>query len=435
MFATINTCYSANIIIKYLSEIPRANQSIKLPSSFLKSTLFFLFSCSPFLLIWLNGLETAITLSILLFVIRKIVEKNESNLNITIYALLLCRPEIGICTLITVFLLRKRNIFYRKQIVLKSFLVFTAPFLLCKIMIGSYFPSSIIRVPIGSDNSILSKIIRLIKQLMHLPDYFIHYFIPNEGINYYPGLLKTFLLMFLILTWSYVLLNRIMKIRIFDSGFKNTILRAKTLVSDDGFAFIFIFLVLLTLALSASGSGIGEQGRYFTYQFFLFVFILARLSFFTPQTIRLLIITNIFFAPATVYEVLAINDFTNSVLKPLTKIIGEIGGPNDTLALDSAGMLSTSFKGNIIDVYGLGTNRYAKIHGNFAEVYKIINADKPRFILAWETEFPTYYLDSAHYKLAIKNAELEKITSYRSSFLGKEILPVMALYEVKYQPK
>jgi len=435
MFATINISYSTKNIIKYLSEIPTANLVIKLPSSFLKSISLFLFSCCPFLIIWLNGLETAITLSILLFVIRKIVEKNASNLNITIYALLLCRPEIGICTLITIFLLRKRKIFYRKLFVIKSFLVFIAPFVLCKIITGSFFPSSIVRVPIGNDNSILSKMIRLVKQLMHLPDYFIHYFIPSEGINYYPNLLKTFLFIFLILTWSYILLYRIVKIRFFNNGIRNTILRTKTLISDDGFAFIFVFLVLLTLALSASGSGIGEQGRYFIYQFFLFIFILVRFSFLTPQTVRLLIVANIFFMPATVYEVLAINNFTNSVLKPLTNIIGELGEPSDTLALDSAGMLSTSFKGNVIDVYGLGTSRYAKIHGNFAEVYKTINTDKPKFILAWETDVPTYYLDSAHYKLAIKNAEIVKITSYRSSFLGKEILPVMALYEVKYESR
>jgi hypothetical protein len=435
MFATINTYYSAKIIIKYLSEIPRANQSIELPSSFLKSILLFLFSCSPFLLIWLNGLETAITLSILLFVIRKIIEKNESNLNIIIYALVLCRPEIGICTLITVFLLRKRVFFYKKLIVLKSSLVFIAPFIICKVIVGSYFPSSIVRVPIGSDNLILSKIIRLIKQLLHLPDYFVHYFIPSDGINYYPNLLKIFLFISLILTWGFILLYKIVKIRIFNIGFKAIIRRSKTLMSDDGFAFIFVFLVLLTLVLSASGSGIGEQGRYFTYQFFLFIFILIRFSFFTSQTIRLLIVTNIFLFPATIYEVLAINNFTNSVIKPLTDIVGEIGGPKDTLALDTAGILSTSFKGNVIDVYGLGTNRYAKIHGNFTEVYKTINADKPRFILAWETTRPTYYLDSAHYKLAIKNAEIVKIASYRSSLLGREIPPVMALYEVKYQPK
>lgn len=431
MLATLNSCSSTKFIVQYLIRISEAEQKRVKYGPSLKSILLFLFSCSPFLLAWLNGLETAITLSILLFVIRKIIEKDSTFLNLGLYALVLCRPEIGVCTLISVILLRKRLFTNTYKFIIKICSVYCAPFVICKIITGSFFASSIIRVPLGTNTSIFEKVILLIKQLLHFPEFFIRFFIPSEGMYYYSNLFKTLLIVSVVLIWGYVLLNIVLKFKLRNS-FKGINLRLRKILDDEVFSFIIVFLISLTLALSASGSGIGENGRYFIYQFFLIIFVLIRFSFFSSVAISLLISANLLLLPATLLEVLAINNFTNNVIKPLTKVVGEIGKPDDTLALDSAGMLSLNFKGNVIDVYGLGTNRYAKIHGDFVEVYKTINIDKPDFILAWETTIPTYYLDSAHYLIAIKDAKILKIASYQSFFLGRAMAPKMGLYRVEY---
>jgi hypothetical protein len=147
----------------------------------------------------------------------------------------------------------------------------------------------------------------------------------------------------------------------------------------------------------------------------------------------MLSILNFCLLPFLIIEVMAINHFTNNVLKPLTKMVGEIGQVSDTLAIDSAGLLSSSFKGNVIDVYGLGTSRYAKVHGDFNKVYEILNIDKPKYVIAWETSKPTYYLDSAHYQNALKNVESKTIVKYSSRFLGMQLLPTMVLYQLEYK--
>ena len=67
------------------------------------------------------------------------------------------------------------------------------------------------------------------------------------------------------------------------------------------------------------------------------------------------------------------------------------------------------------------------------KVYEILNIDKPKYVIAWETSKPTYYLDSAHYQNALENVESKTIAKYTSTFLGMQLLPTMVLYQLEYK--
>jgi len=433
LLAVIFSVFNANIIVRHMSNIKQEKYRTPQSKSYYKLLMIFMFSSGSSAIIWLNGLETSITLAVLLMAIRSLVEKKASWLRISIYLLVLTRPEIGIATLITVLILKKRAILEKKQLIIKSVIIFVLPMILSKIITGSFFPSSIVRVPVGNNDLIFNKFILFIKQIIHLPEYFILYFIPAEGVKYLSDTLTLIVITFVALTWCILVFRQVRRVHVLNTSVTKIISNLRKILVDDASAFIFIFLLILTFSLSAAGAGLGEQGRYFIYQFFLIVFLFIRFSFFTSKLLLMLSILNFCLLPFLIIEVMAINHFTNNVLKPLTKTVGEIGQASDTLALDSAGLLSTSFKGNVIDVYGLGTSRYAKVHGDFNQVYKILNTDKPKYVIAWETSKPTYYLDSAHYQKALENVESKTVEKYKSTFLGMQLLPTMVLYELEYK--
>lgn len=433
LLAVIFSVFNANIIVRHMSNIAQEKYGNHQSRSYSKLLMIFMFSSGSSAIIWLNGLETSITLAVLLMAIRSLVEKKATWLRTSIYLLVLTRPEIGIATLITVLVLKKRAILQKNQLVIKSVIIFVLPMTLSKIITGSFFPSSIVRVPVGNNDLIFSKVTLFVKQLVHLPEYFILYFIPAEGIKYVSDSFTLTLISFVALTWGIIIFNKVRRLYVLSTSVTKIISNSKKILADDTSAFVFIFLLILTFSLSAAGAGLGEQGRYFIYQFFLIVFLLVRFSFFTSKLLLMLSILNFCLLPFLIIEVIAINHFNNNVLKPLTKMVGEIGQESDTLAIDSAGLLSSSFKGNVIDVYGLGTSRYAKVHGDFNEVYNYINMDKPKYVIAWETSKPTYYLDSAHYQKALKNVDQKAIVKYKSSFLGRQLYPTMVLYRIDYK--
>ena len=433
LLAVIFSVFNANIIMRHMSNIAQEKYGTPQSKSYSKLLMIFMFSSGSSAIIWLNGLETSITLAVLLMAIRSLVEKKATWLRTSIYLLVLTRPEIGIATLITVLVLKKRAILQKNQLVIKSVIIFVLPMILSKIITESFFPSSIVRVPVGNNDLIFSKVILFVKQLVHLPEYFILYFIPAEGIKYLSDSFTLTLISFVALTWCIIVFNKVRRIHVLNTSVTKIISNFRRILADDASAFVFIFLLILTFSLSAAGAGLGEQGRYFIYQFFLIVFLLIRFSFFTSKLLLMLSILNFCLLPFLIIEVMAINHFTNNVLKPLTKMVGEIGQVSDTLAIDSAGLLSTSFKGNVIDVYGLGTSRYAKVHGDFNKVYEILNIDKPKYVIAWETSKPTYYLDSAHYQNALENVESKTIVKYSSTFLGMQLHPTMVLYQLEYK--
>lgn len=136
--------------------------------------------------------------------------------------------------------------------------------------------------------------------------------------------------------------------------------------------------------------------------------------------------------PSVYAEVGSSIAFNDQVLYPVAKKIQDVTGSKDTIMLDSAGLISMFGEGKIIDVYGLGTQRYSEIHGDFNRVYKLIDEDRPDFIVAWKMDKPTYYLDSAHYELALLNAEIIPIFSRQDSYLGKNSYPELVIYRVIY---
>jgi hypothetical protein len=89
----------------------------------------------------------------------------------------------------------------------------------------------------------------------------------------------------------------------------------------------------------------------------------------------------------------------------------QITDDKSTTAIDSAGYLSLFINGKIIDVYGLGTMRYAKVHSNFPAVYNLLKSEELDYIITWPSSEPKYYLDSAHYNTALANKKISLIFS------------------------
>jgi hypothetical protein len=99
----------------------------------------------------------------------------------------------------------------------------------------------------------------------------------------------------------------------------------------------------------------------------------------------------------------------HSTLRPMALYISKITTPQSITAIDSAGYLSLFINGKIIDVYGLGTMRYAKIHGDFSKVYRLIKSEKLDYVITWPSKEPNYYLDSAHYSIALGGSNLDLV--------------------------
>jgi hypothetical protein len=88
-------------------------------------------------------------------------------------------------------------------------------------------------------------------------------------------------------------------------------------------------------------------------------------------------------------------------VRPIAIAASQVTNDESITAIDSAGYLSLFINGKIIDVYGLGTMRYAKVHGNFPAVYKLLQSENLDYVVTWPNNTPKYYLDSAHYDGAL----------------------------------
>jgi hypothetical protein len=394
--------------------------------------LVFFATLYPILVIWTNGLETSLGLFLVVRIARKLLEGEYRGLHLNVILLILTRPDLGLSVLIVLFTLTFTKSLSNLKYLIEGVSVFLIPIIITKIVTGEFLTSSISRVPIGGNEDIYYKLISAVKNLLRAPVYFANFSVPHDGFNalsnFIPSSIK-FFSMGLFLYFLSLTAGRVLFLYRTASDFPRYLENIHF-----GKMIIFLYLMSLITVSSLTGTGLGEFNRYFV---FIYVIALILILISEPKLIHLgaiksLLLVNLLMMPAAFVEVGSSITLNNQVLYPVAKKVQKIANERDIVMLDSAGLISILGKGKIIDVYGLGTQRYSKIHGDFKQVYRLINKDRPDFIVAWKMDKPTYYLDSAHYELALVNAKLIPVFSRRDSYFGKNSYPELTIYRVNY---
>jgi hypothetical protein len=394
--------------------------------------LVFVSTLYPILTIWTNGLETSLGLFLVVRIVKKLLLSEYRGLQFIVVLLILTRPDLGLSALIVLFILTVTKFLPNLRFFLGGLTVFLFPMIVSKIATGNFLTSSISRVPIGGNEDLYYKLISSIKNLLRAPIYFANFPVPHNGFDILAAYVPTFIKFISIGIFLYFLFfasKRIFSIHAANSSF----LLYKEKI-DAGKLTIALYLFALLLVSSITGTGLGEFNRYFVFMYViaLILILVLKPKLLNLRAIKLLATINLIMIPSVYAEVGSSIAFNNQVLYPVAKKIQDVTGSKDTIMLDSAGLISIFGEGKIIDVYGLGTQRYSEIHGDFNRVYELIDEDRPDFIVAWKMDKPTYYLDSAHYELALLNAEIIPIFSRQDSYLGKNSYPELIIYRVIY---
>ena len=299
-------------------------------------------------------------------------------------------------------------------------------------MTDEFLTSSISRVPIGGNEDIYYKLISAVKNLLRTPVYFANFSVPHDGFDILSSFIPTsikFISLGLFLYFLFLTTVRVLFLY-------RSVLNFSRCLEEIHFGKMTIFLYLMSLIAvsSLTGTGLGEFNRYFVfmYEIALILILISEPKVIHLGVIKLLLVINLLMMPAAFVDVGRSITLNNQVLYPVAKKVEEITNTKDTIMLDTAGLISIFGEGKIIDVYGLGTQRYSKIHGDLKQVYQLINKDRPDFIVAWKMDKPTYYLDSAHYELALLNAQIIPVFSRRDSYFGKSFHPELTIYRVNY---
>ena len=386
----------------------------------------------PILIIWTNGLETSIGLFLIVRIIKKLLINEHRRLELLIALLILTRPDLGLSAVIVLLILTLTKFLRSPRFLLGGISVFLAPMIFSKIITGDFLTSSISRVPIGGNEDIYFKLISAVKNFLRVPIYFANFTVPHGGFDILSGFVPTFVKFVSIGIFLYFLLLASMQVLSLYRASSNFTINFQAF--NLGKLIIFLYLLSLLAVSSITGTGLGEFNRYFVFMYViaLILILASKPKFFYVGLLKLLLIINLIMIPSVFVEVGSSIAFNNQVLYPVAKKMQEITQSNDTTMLDSAGLISNFAKGKVVDVYGLGTQRYSKVHGDFKQVYQLIYKDKPDFIVAWKLDKPTYYLDSAHYKLALLNAEFHPVFSRQDSYFSKSSYPELAIYRVVY---
>jgi hypothetical protein len=394
--------------------------------------LIFFTTLYPILVIWTNGLETSLGLFLVVRIAKKLLINDYKQMQLLVALLILTRPDLGLSAVIVLLILTLTKLLSSFRFFLEAITVFLFPMIISKIVTGEFLTSSISRVPIGGSEDVYYKLISAIKNLLRAPIYFANFTVPHDGFNILSGFVPTLIKFISVVVFLYFLFLAASQFILLYSAKSNFLLGTDKLNTTK--LTFFLFLTALLLVSSIIGTGLGEFNRYFVfiYTIALILILISEPKFIHVGTIKLLITINLFMTPFVFVEVGSSITFNKQVLYPVAKKVQEITNSKDTLMLDTAGLISVFGRGKIIDVYGLGTQRYSKIHGDFKQVYALIEKDRPNFIVAWKMDKPTYYLDSAHYELALLNAKIIPVFSRLDSYFGMNFHPELTIYRVIY---
>jgi len=202
-------------------------------------------------------------------------------------------------------------------------------------------------------------------------------------------------------------------------------------LSDAKVTLFFIIVAYVFLPVIIAGEG--EWGRYVSPILPILYLLLAIIINFKLIVYYAFISLNIAMLPLYVISHVNISSVMNSLYLPVGQKLTEITNKNEVVAIDSAGYLAHYIVGQVVDVYGLGTTRYMKIHGDFDAVYQQLRDDKIDYAATWSYDKPTAYLDSAHFRKAFgDDMVIEVYRSHLSSLteIGGEYPKNLVIYKI-----
>jgi hypothetical protein len=197
---------------------------------------------------------------------------------------------------------------------------------------------------------------------------------------------------------------------------------------------VILFIVMASYVfLPVIIAGEGEWGRYVSPVIPILYLLLTLILNFKVFIFYIFITLNILLTPIYALSHINVSSVLNSLYFPVAIKLNELSSNNEVIAIDSAGYLAHFIQGTVIDVYGLGTTRYMKIHGDFDLVYQQLRDDKIDFAATWSYEIPTAYLDSAHYRKAFGEDAVVEI--FRSNLkapteIGGEYPKHLVIYKI-----
>jgi hypothetical protein len=182
-------------------------------------------------------------------------------------------------------------------------------------------------------------------------------------------------------------------------------------LSDAKFILFVVMAAYVFLPVIIAGEG--EWGRYVSPALPILYLLLTLILNLRTIAFYIFLGLNVMLTPVYAVSHINISSVLDSLYLPVGLKLNEISDNNEVVAIDSAGYLAHFIDGTVVDVYGLGTTRYMKIHGDFDAVYQQLRDDKIDYAVTWSFEKPTAYLDSAHFRKAFGSESVVEV--YRST--------------------
>jgi len=382
----------------------------------------------PVMFSFTTGLETGFTMTLLLVQLNYFLDKKITNFTIVSVLLSVSRPENIILNFAYILLLVYKNLKkYDFKIYISVIIIFMSLFivpLLNYYFTGEYKTASAARVHF---NGVLKVMFAIANALS------VQYTHPNWLPTEYKYVFNTIKFLFsgvVLASLVYFIMKKYKKYNLVNI---NSLIVNEKNNENRIFILLIVILAYSFLPLLTSIS-FADYGRYLSPVIPFYVLLLILAVNFNKKIVKLLIGLNLLMISFYFVSHVNATSILGKTLKPIAIKLSNISDENSTIALDTAGYMSLFIKGNVVDVYGLGTTRYMKVHGDFDEVYKLLEKESIDYVVGWETDTPTYYLDSAHYRKAFGENNIQMI--YKSDI--KTITPIqptfpktMAVYEVK----
>ena len=389
------------------------------------------FTTAPVVFAYVSGLETGLTIVIILTQLVLLLNQKMALFTLVSVIASIHRPEniivnLAYVAIIIPFLLNNIDIKVKAKVAVIIFISTMSIPLLNYLLTGDYRSASAAR----------TEFVGFINIFYNLFHFFSAGFSNPGGVEpYFQNIFKYFryIIGFIVVTPLFFIFIKKCKghyvnFDSFQGCFKFIQLHPKKLI-------LFIVVSSYLLAPLFIGGGSGEWARYLSPTLPIFYLILAKILNYQRNALISVIFINILLIVLYINSYLNMTSIYTSVLHPAAKQIEFLAKKDDIVAIDSAGFLSHYIKGEVVDVYGLGTNRYMKVHGDFKEVYKLLNADKFNYVITWLSKKPKYYLDSAHYFQALKGVNIEEVYRVKvEAFSYLEEFPeAMVIYRITPQ--
>jgi hypothetical protein len=390
----------------FITQLERLCSRLIAPDKNKDLLLILILTTMPVIYPFISGLETGLTTMLLMVQINLFLQEKWKKFTIVSVVLSINRPENIILNMayVLIIFLRKKNInFSYKRMAVYSIIIlisiFTVP-LLNYFITGDFRTSSAARVDFHG-----IQFIRAIFNALSSP-YSEPVFI-NSAWYVWFDIVRIFFIAFI----AFLLFKKLSR--------KAGIVRGLNLYSVHKLARkeyvpLVIFVSMLSYALIPLLFSVkfAEWGRYLSPVIPFYYLLLMYFFSFSKKSIYLLIALNTI--TFVFYTIGHINSTTlmGKTIRPVAEKINLITDEHSVVALDTAGYLSLFANGKVIDVYGLGTTRYMKVHGDFNKVYNLIRVDNIDYFIAWVTDQPTHYLDSSHYENVFGKNNITKVFEY-----------------------